>query len=764
MFKEQLFARKSLEKLHEEMKGENRLRRILGPIALTSLGVGAIIGAGIFVMTGRSAATDAGPAVVLSFVVAGIGCALAALCYAEFAAMAPVAGSAYTYAYATLGEVFAWMIGWDLVLEYAMACACVSASWSKYFNEFLRVCHLPVVPHFLIHDPFSTAGAWFNLPAALITIAVTIILVIGIRESATTNAVLVGVKVGVVLFVIGVGAFFISTGNWFGVPVADRISPAELAAPDLAKEEVKDKGWLTAEKAGQRIDQVVQQVLGGTDEAPNLNDAKTREELARKMKQEMTAFWYETGKLPEEEANLRIDKLTIETLALYKFDEKRRELEGQRGGPLPAGDRAPLLEALATVVAKRSLAVRDKLLSNAQDEPGKAKAAATVLALLVDTVADTTAVLRRKDQLTADEARSALDKTLQQYTGPLIKQHQLTEEQARAARDQADASFLARLPPMPEEQKVVEGLLAAVQEEAPKKAAEKWGILAYLGLNSWLERIDDHFRGPYMPYGLSGIMLGAAIVFFAYIGFDAISTHSEEAIRPQRDVPIGILASLAICTVLYILVSAVITGMERYPDINQEAAIAAAFRHKSEELGGNVILRLVAGLIAVGALAGMTSVLLITFLSQARIFLAMARDRLLPPRIFGAVHQRFRTPHISTMLTGGVIAVVSAITPITELENMVNIGTLMAFVIVCAAVLLLRIRRPEAERPFRTPVLFLVAPLGIFVNLLMTLFLPPITWLRLVGWLVLGMCIYLGYGMRNSEIGKELRGQLKAQG
>src|SRR5207253_10296566 len=191
MFWNQLLARKSLEKLHEEMKGEHRLRRILGPVSLTSLGVGAIIGAGIFVMTGRSAATDAGPAVVLSFVVAGIGCALAALCYAEFSAMAPVAGSAYTYAYATLGEVFAWIIGWDLVLEYAMACACVSASWSKYFNELTFVLFQWKVPYYLCHDPFTHSGAWFNLPALFITLAVTVVLVIGIRESATTNAILV---------------------------------------------------------------------------------------------------------------------------------------------------------------------------------------------------------------------------------------------------------------------------------------------------------------------------------------------------------------------------------------------------------------------------------------------------------------------------------------------------------------------------------------------------------------------------------------------
>src|SRR5579862_5444980 len=204
MFFKQLFATKSLETLHAEGAGENRLRRILGPINLTSLGVGAIIGAGIFVMTGRSAAVDAGPAILLSFVVAGIGCLFAALCYAEFSALAPVAGSAYTYAYATLGELFAWIIGWDLILEYAMACACVAAAWSKYLNELLYVLFTIKVPDYLCNDPFTPLAdggqAWFNLPAFGITLVVTAILVIGIRESATSNAVLVTVKVGVVLF------------------------------------------------------------------------------------------------------------------------------------------------------------------------------------------------------------------------------------------------------------------------------------------------------------------------------------------------------------------------------------------------------------------------------------------------------------------------------------------------------------------------------------------------------------------------------------
>lgn len=528
MIWKQLFATKSLETLLAEMAGENRLRRVLGPIALTSLGVGAIIGAGIFVMTGRAAALDAGPAIMLSYVVAGLGCAFAAFCYAEFASMVPVAGSAYTYAYATLGELFAWIIGWDLILEYAMGCATVAASWSGYFNEFLLAFTGREVPFQWCNDPFTVSGTGpdavrgvFNLPAVVIMAVVTVVLVVGIRESATTNAVLVMVKLAVVLFVIFVGWGYINRANWTSIPVTAR--------------------------------------------------------------------------------------------------------------------------------------------------------------------------------------------------------------------------------------------------HIPEDPAEGWGVLGLLGLNRWLLPVDDSTRTPFSPYGISGIMLGASIVFFAYIGFDSISTHSEEARKPQRDVPIGILVSLTLCTVLYILVAAVITGMEPYHEIDIKAAVAAAFRRRAAQENSG-LLNAAAGLIATGALAGMTSVLLVTFLSQARIFLAMARDRLLPPSVFGTIHPRFRTPHLSTMLTGAIICVVAALTPIRKLEEMVNIGTLMAFVIVCAAVLILRIKRPDAERPFRCPAVYVVAPLGIVVNFLMTLFLPWDTWVRLVVWLAIGLVIYFSYGFRHSVAAAELWRQIKMEG
>jgi amino acid transporter len=549
-------------------------------------------------------------------VVAGFGCLFAALCYAEFASMAPVAGSAYTYAYATLGELFAWIIGWDLVLEYAMACACVAASWSKYLNEFLLFFGLQVPAH-LCADPFSTPGAWFNLPALLITLAVTVILVIGIRESATTNAVLVAVKVGVVLFVLAAGIGYVSTRNWTEVPVTDRVLPEELLIPAQAKEVVEAKEHLAGEAAKERTKQIA-------DEA----------------------------------------------LAAYKLAHRKEVAE-------------QLLQA-----QKHNAAVAEQMVRDAETE------------------------------------------------------------------------FGASLPKTAEDQALVKEVLKLAKQKAPEKSTDKWGVLGLMGLNQKLESIDDAVRSPFMPYGLAGIVFGASIVFFAYIGFDAISTQAEEAKRPQRDVPIAILASLILCTLLYIGVAAVITGMMPYPEISSEAAVAAAFRQKAAGQGG--FLSWAALLISIGALAGMTSVLMITFLSQARIFLAMARDRLLPPGIFAAIHPRFRTPHRSTMLTGGLISLVAAFTPITKLEEMVNIGTLMAFVIVCAAVLLLRIRRPNAERPFRTPWLFAVGPLGIVVNLIMMLFLPLDTWIRLVVWLVVGLLIYFGYGQRHSVVGGRLRGLIPA--
>jgi len=607
MLRKRLSATKSLELLHQEMQeDEGRLRRVLGPIGLTSLGIGAIIGAGIFVMTGRVAGQDSGPAIMTSFVVAGIGCALAAFCYAEFASMAPVAGSAYTYAYATLGEIVAWAIGWDLILEYAMSCATVASAWTKYFNEFLRVCFGPA---WVVPDKWSKvhqvdATAIMNLPAVIVVLFITVILVIGIRESAAFNTLMVAIKLGVVLLVVVAGYFYLNTDYWTKVPQEARRQPQEFVIPDMAKEFVQ-KTEKPAENENERIEQLKKFALAE----------------------------YRLSRLPIVRAAY-IQGGVANADVLKRLDKKEEEFKSE----LPKSD-------------------ADK--------------------------AATQAVLKKADGGVADYVKG------------------------------------------------------------------KWGLLGLLGVNKSLESVDH--QSNYFPYGLSGMMVGAALVFFAFIGFDSISTHSEEAIRPQRDVPFGILASLFICTILYIAVSGVITGMMPYPEIDEKAAVASAFRQLGDEQQSGY-LRFTAGLIALGGLAGLTSVILITFLSQARIFLAMARDGMLPKSIFAAVHPKFKTPHISTILVGLVIATLAGLVDTAFLEEMVNIGTLFAFVVVCGAVLLLRVRRPDAKRPFRCPMLFIIAPLGILVNVIMMLFLPVHSWERLVYWMLGGLVLYFCYGYWHSSL------------
>jgi hypothetical protein len=324
------------------------------------------------------------------------------------------------------------------------------------------------------------------------------------------------------------------------------------------------------------------------------------------------------------------------------------------------------------------------------------------------------------------------------------------ESDARVAK--ARQKYAADLPTTDADRKSVDDVLAASLQFAKESEVANWGMMAKLGVNEQLAKIDDSTRTKFVPYGVSGIMLGAALVFFAFIGFDSISTHAEEAVRPNRDVPFGIIASLVVCTLLYIGVSSVITGMKPYPEIDTQAAVARAFSDQAEAQGGSIVLKSAAILIAVGGLAGMTSVLLITMLSQARIFLAMARDGFLPHRIFGTVHEKYKTPHISTIVMGIATGVVAAFTPIQLLEKMVNIGTLFAFTVVCAAVLLLRIQRPDARRPFRCPAIWIVAPAGIVVNIGMAMFLPVETWERLVIWLAIGLVIYFCYGFWNSAL------------
>jgi basic amino acid/polyamine antiporter, APA family len=492
--KNQLFATKSLAQLLDEMKGENRLRRVLGPVQLTSLGVGAIIGAGIFVATGAAAHNVAGPALMLSYVVAGVTCIFAALCYAEFASMVPVAGSAYTYAYATLGELFAWIIGWDLILEYAVGSATVANGWSGYFQSVLSKfsLHFPVA---LAGPPivYDTAAGHFvqtagvmNLPAILVVAVVTAVLVKGISESASFNAAMVFVKLTAVLFVILTGAFYVNPDNW-----------------------------------------------------------------------------------------------------------------------------------------------------------------------------------------------------------------------------------------------------------------RPFAPFGLTGLSFFGHTLLGQVNGGGQPVGM---LAGAAIIFFAYIGFDSVSTHAEEAKNPRRDVPIGIIASLMICTVLYIAVVAVLTGMVRYDKLSIDAGVSDAFKQAG--------LPWAEFIIAAAGVAGITSVLLVLMLSGPRVFLAMARDGMVPPSFFGDVHPRFRTPWKSTILIGVFVAVLTGFLPIDALLLLTNIGTLFAFVIVCAAVLIMRRTNPDADRPFRAPFYPFVPILGIVTCLTLMFSLPVENWYRLIIWMVIGLVIYFSYGHRHSLLRK----------
>lgn len=487
-----LLAKKPASQLLQEAGGGKGLRPVLGPLQLTSLGVGAIIGAGIFVIIGVVAKDKAGAATMLSFVLAGSACAFAALCYAEFASMVPVAGSAYTYAYATLGELFAWIIGWDLLLEYGVGAASVAHGWSHYFVDFLSLLGIEL-PAAFTNSPFDfnpatgkfvSTGAIIDVPALCISLGLTAILVVGIRESAIFNSFMVLVKLAVIFLIIAVGAFFVDIRNW----------------------------------------------------------------------QPFAPYGY-TG------------------ISLFG-----NTIMGQHG---PAGE-------------------------------------------------------------------------------PL------------------------------------------------------------------------------------GMMAGAAIVFYAYIGFDSVSTHAEEARNPSRDVPIGIIVSLTLSTILYIAVAAVLTGMIPYEEIDIDAPLAKAF--------SRIGLPSVHALISLGALTGITSVLMVLLLSQPRIMFAMARDGLLPVGFFGSVHPRWRTPWKSTILTGSVVGLTGALLPLRVLAELVNIGTLLAFVIVCAAVLIMRRSEPEMPRPFRCPLVPLVPILGIIFCLLLMFSLPVDNWLRLIVWLLVGFAIYFSYGRHHSAL------------
>ena len=503
-----LLITKPLNLLMEEASesGEHSLKRALGPLNLITLGIGAIIGAGIFVLTGSAAAQYAGPGIVLAFILAGVACAFAGLCYSEFASLIPIAGSAYTYGYATLGELFAWIIGWDLILEYAFGAATVASGWSGYLVSFLQDFGIHITPKLIATpgtdlvlynnrwevlskvmptlqahgvDPASLPHEHgvFNLVAFLAICVVTTILVIGIQESANFNSAIVIIKVAIVLVFIAIA------GNF------------ALKNPAILK-----------------------------------------------------ANWH-----------------------------------------------------------------------------------------------------------------------------PFI-------------------------PPN---------------------------------------------LGEFGKYGWSGIARAAGVIFFAYIGFDAVSTAAQEAKNPQKDMPIGILGSLAICTVLYIIVSGLLTGIVPYTALNVPDPVAVGIDATGVRWGSF--------LVKLGAIAGLGSVMLVMLLGQSRVFYSMSRDGLLP-KWAGTVHPRFRTPYISSITVGIFVAIFASLIPIGILGELVSIGTLLAFIIVCAGVWMLRVKRPDLHRPFKTPWVPFVPIMGIIVSFLLMASLPGDTWLRLIIWLIIGMVIYFTYGRHHSRV------------
>jgi basic amino acid/polyamine antiporter, APA family len=488
-------------------EGGHALKRSLGSFHLVMLGIGGIIGAGIFVLTGSAAANYAGPAIVYSFVISGMLCAFAGLCYAEMAAMVPVAGSAYTYSYATMGEFIAWIIGWDLILEYAFGAVTVSVGWSGYFISLLRKTFGIEFPDFalrltqgpwekvVLNDGTLVHGVW-NLPASLIALGVSYILYKGIKEAAWVNNIIVMVKVIIVIGFILLGWSVVDSQNWIANP-----------------------NW--------------------------------------------SGLW--------------------------------------------------------ALIPEKSMVIRH--------------------------------------------------------------------------------------------------------------------------------------GSEYMSFGIPGVMTAAGVIFFSYIGFDAVSTTAQEARNPQRDLPIGILGSLVICTILYVLMSLTLTGVVNYKELGVSDPIALGIDRISVLHGWNeVTQKAFSFTVKLGAIAGLSSVILVLMLGQTRVFYAMAKDGLLP--WFDRVHPTFKTPHIATLITGVFVAFCGGLMPISIVGELVSIGTLLAFVLVCVGVIILRVKRPELERPFKVPLYWLVAPLGVVSCLWVMYSLPGDTWIRLFVWLAIGFMVYFSYGIKHSRLRK----------
>jgi basic amino acid/polyamine antiporter, APA family len=504
----EFLATKPLHVIMEEARetGEGSLRRALGPINLITLGIGAIIGAGIFVLTGQAAATSAGPAIVISFILSGIICAFAGLCYAEFASLIPIAGSAYTYGYATLGELFAWIIGWDLILEYAFGAATVASGWSGYFVSLLDDLGIHLGPR------------WITTPGSKMV-------------------------------------FY--QGHW-----ATLESVKQIAA-----------------KAG-------------------------------------------------------VNPATL-----------------------------PHAVGVFNVVAFVAIAVATFVLVVGIKESANFNSAVVILKVAIVLV------------------------------------------------------FI--------------GVAGAFVAHHPSLAAANW--------HPFIPRNTGNFG----DFGLSGVARGAAVIFFAYIGFDAVSTAAQEAKNPQKDMPVGIIGSLVICTILYILVSGLLTAVVPYTSLNVGDPVAIAIDATGVKWGSL--------LVKAGAVAGLGSVMLVMLLGQSRVFYSMSRDGLLP-KWAGAIHSRFRTPWISSIVVGVCVAAFASLIPIGDLAVLVNIGTLLAFVIVCAGVWILRRKRPDLPRPFKTPLVPLVPILGIATSLAAMLSLPAKTWWRLLIWLVVGLIVYAFYGRKHSKV------------